>query len=176
MKTSHRRLPWSALVVVAITAGPACKRRAPQPELPFPEAVDGGVEMVSFEEVTDKVWDEAPSTSVGPSALDKELIHRNVRRHLKPCLCPALPAMQQAPAGFHLRMTVTVDAAGVSTVHVGRFDGVEPPATSPLVGQLRKAERCIERGLQTGIDWKGMAGRPFRIIYPFFHGLPCDSD
>jgi hypothetical protein len=173
------RLPWSVLLVVAITTGPGCKRRTPRSsaDLPAPGAVDGGVEIVSFDEVTDKVWDELPSTSPGPSRLDSELIRRNLRRHFKPCLCPALPAMQGAPAGFHLRMTVAVDARGGFAVELGRFDGPQPPPESALVGELRKAEGCIERGLQTGIDWKGMAGRPFRITYPFLHGLPCtDSD
>jgi hypothetical protein len=176
VNTPCRRLPWSVLLVVALTAGPGCKRRTPQsaPGPPAPGAVDGGVEIVSFEEVTDKVWDEAPSTSVGPSSLDRELIRRNLRNSFPACFCPALPSLlEQAPPGFRLRLVVEVAANGSFTTRLGRFEGAEPDPSSRLATELRRMETCIEQRLQTGLDWTGMAGRPFRLVYPFRHGYSC---
>jgi hypothetical protein len=111
---------------------------------------------------------------VGPSTLDKELIRRNLRASLPACLCPALPELlEQAPAGFRLRLIVEVEASGSFTTRLGRFEGGEPDPASALATGLRRMEICIEQRLQTGIDWKGLAGRAFRFVYPFSHGFSC---
>jgi len=192
MAYSARNRTLTAIVVIAIASDGCAQKRtsfsqgnkmvvregsASAPDLAMLPPDSGMPEFVSFEEVTEKVWEVDREPRAMVPTLDKERIHRVLRRSSRSCLCPTLPGIvDQLPPDFYLSLSIDIDAKGTFTTKLGGFLDHSQDPKSKIVRALSKMEECIEDSLRTaGFDRKYFQGKPFRIRYPFNLGSRCSD-
>jgi hypothetical protein len=90
-------------------------------------------------------------------------------------MCPALSDLAHSiPNDFSLSLSIDIDSEGKYTTRLGRFLSHSEESDSKTSRGLAKMEKCIEKSLlSAGFDRKFFSGRPFRLKYPFGHGVPC---
>jgi hypothetical protein len=169
-----------AITLVVIAAGSlGCKERRRQPE-PSREArrLDSAqVELISFDDVSEKVWDVGGKASAFPAPEKRRAFREGIRKGVRSCLCPELPGLINGlPNDFYLSLSIFVDEDGDYTAKLGGFRNHSEPAGSVVMRALARVEGCVERSLRSdGFDRDSVGGRRFSVNFPFHHGVPCTN-
>jgi hypothetical protein len=135
------------------------------------------VGFVSFDEVTEKVWDADRKARSSLPPVDKEILRRTIRSAVRACVCPNVTRLSEAlRRDLYLSLRIHIDTEGKYETTLGRFLNHTEEPKSKVSQELTKMENCLERYFRAnGYDRKFLAGRPLELYFPFNHGLPCEA-